>query len=571
MRKAVKEEYEKSPIKEKLNPETIRSKIRYEPVPSKKPGGKQKLGKEIETFLVALIIAFSTNLMSLTKSMLQGIANLLWPKQAPFGKKWYKLFMKRHGKSIKARIGKKSHKRKVLLGAFSSISNWCKTMETIWKKEAWQRHLVFNIDETKALPSSLRQQLLATSNMTEAQYQLVQDSTLYSMVSCISADGTTLFVLYIFRKVQSKTSTDQPIFTPEHVGDSKATRSKNSYPIFFATTPKGYMNGELWKEVLKKFTELAGQRQGIGKKQPVLLYIDGCSSHLKSETPDILSKHNITTVWFPSNTSHILQPADGAYFATYKNALQETIAHANIVELLSGDPLKKTSLLCSIEALRKASEVDVVKASFERRGMFPFDEALILANATQAIGTERSMDASQDLLNQLLTDVMFNNLKAYFATTKPTLKRHISDTNKVFSAEELPTKAAPKLPSASRAKKTAKATAAAPIESPVISESENEESDGELDLSSDEEEVQVWDLQPLPTHLPPSATDLELISCPGCGLQKESRHVLIACFNCNALRACTRCRMDGKALTKHQKETNCGKSGRPKRAGRSGK
>lgn len=566
----MQEAIDKSPVKEKLKLETVRSALRYRPVATKKVRDQTKLGKELELFLVNLIIAFSVHLMGMTRHMLRGLAAMMVPSEAPFSARWCKRFMKRHKAQIKERSGKKSHKRKVLMSAYETIKEWCERQEGVVKKEAWRAGLVFNIDETKALPSALRQKLLCATNLTENQYQLIQDSTLYSMVSCIAADGSTLFVLYIFRKVQSKTFVDQPIYTPIEVFMPK-TRSNDAYPIYYATTYKGYMNGELWKEALKIFIERVGLRQGLGRHLPALLYVDGCSSHLKSFTPDHLEQYNITTSWFPSNTSHIVQPADGPYFAAYKNALQEAVAQANIVELLQGDSLQRNSLLCSMEACREASKPGIVKASFEKRGIFPFDQVKIMANAWAAIGTERSMDADQALLHNLLTDVMFNKLKAYFGTTKATEKRFISKVNRVHTADQLPTTPAPKQPRAKRAAKAAAAIVVPPDESDDTSDDEilSEESDDVF--LSDDEDVFDWGLEVPQPRLPPTAADLAPTRCPGCGLDKESRHLIVMCTVCNDFRLCTYCRVNGKGLAEHFKETECGSADRPKRARRAQK
>lgn len=530
--------------------------MKYQPVALKRSGSGPKMPKELEMFLVKLIIAFSIQLMSLTRSFLRSFASALAPSLGKFDNSWVKRFRKRHRKLIVVRSAKKSHKRSVLLGAYNVIKEWLEGFKLRRKKEAWKNHLIFNIDETKALPSGLREKVLSASNLTEAQYQLCQDSTLYSMVSCISADGSTLFVLYIFRKSQATLYSDQPIYLPKTKFNPN-TRSNNDYPIYFATAPAGYMNGELWKDVLTLFIKLAGQRQGLGKgpkKSPALLFVDGCASHLKTQTPDILAAHNITVEWFPSNTSHILQPADGAYFARYKSALQDAVARANIVELLSGDSLKRTSLLCSTEACRIASDPDVVRASFEDRGIEPYDEIKIMANAWAAIGTERTMDASQDLLDTLLTDVMFTELKAFFSTTKSTQTRYISAVNKIQTGDELPTERAPKNQKAPRAKKTAKLVAAAVPDTPDSSDEEIEGSESDEESSIDENAEDVWDLMPLEAREPPSEADLDEEDCPGCGKPSQARHLTIACFSCNEYRLCYSCRIDGKALGRHMQD-----------------
>jgi hypothetical protein len=134
-RKAVEEAIDKSPIKERLKFETVRSRLRYQKVAKKKVRDQTKLGTALENFLVQLIIAFSVQLMSMTRRMLVGFAEMLAPEQAPLSHKWYKHFLKRHRQEIRERAGKKSHKRKVLLGAYETIKEWCDRQKVVMTKQ----------------------------------------------------------------------------------------------------------------------------------------------------------------------------------------------------------------------------------------------------------------------------------------------------------------------------------------------------------------------------------------------------------------------------------------------------
>jgi hypothetical protein len=77
--------------------------------------------------------------------------------------------------------------------------------------------LVFNIDETRALPASRLQSLMAAKVLKETHYQQAMDETLYTLVSCIAADGSTLFCLYLFRLVSNKDELHQSVFVPQLV------------------------------------------------------------------------------------------------------------------------------------------------------------------------------------------------------------------------------------------------------------------------------------------------------------------------------------------------------------------
>ena len=66
-------------------------------------------------------------------------------------------------------------------------------------------YLVFNIDETRAIPGSKARFVIAATRLTQVRYEKAMNTTLYTMVGCSAADGSTLFVLYFLkaRRVKS--------------------------------------------------------------------------------------------------------------------------------------------------------------------------------------------------------------------------------------------------------------------------------------------------------------------------------------------------------------------------------
>jgi hypothetical protein len=129
------------------------------------------------------------------------------------------------------------------------------------------------------------------------------------------------------------------------------------------------MNGELWQETMKIFVELTGNRQGLGRQKQALLFIDGCASHLRAWTITSLSKENISTVYFPSNSSHVLQPADGEVFANYKQTARTNLQSSALKASITGDLEKELTLLECIQSHAEAVTPSVVKAAFRNRGI----------------------------------------------------------------------------------------------------------------------------------------------------------------------------------------------------------
>jgi hypothetical protein len=133
------------------------------------------------------------------------------------------------------------------------------------------------------------------------------------------------------------------------------------------------MNGELWQETMKIFVELIGNRHGIRRQKQALLFIDGCASHLREWTITNLGKENISALYFPSNSSHVLQPADGEVFANYKQTARTNLQSSALKASITGELEKEFTLLECIQSHTEAVTPSVVKAAFRNRGIWPWD------------------------------------------------------------------------------------------------------------------------------------------------------------------------------------------------------
>ena len=150
------------------------------------------LNEDQEKFLCDLISSFSSLANPLTVGDIRILAQVLGelPNKPTTG--WMREFLKRHKNEVAIRKGKKSHAKKDLLGLFKAIKDWTLKTDLIIKELILDDDMVFNIDETRAIPKCKMESLLAPTSVFENHFQDTLKSTLYSLVTCICADGTTL-------------------------------------------------------------------------------------------------------------------------------------------------------------------------------------------------------------------------------------------------------------------------------------------------------------------------------------------------------------------------------------------
>ena len=157
--------------------------------------------------------------------------------------------------------------------------------------------------------------------------------------------------------------------------------SRKTWPRFYVSNTTGYMNKELWVSLVELLvTEV---RKG-GREVPLLILADRASVH---DVPELLSSllaQNVHILYFPHNTSHILQPLDGAPFAVYKRTCRRLMASKAINTATHlGSPIGSVNVVEAAEELTFMS--NAIRAGFSSRGIFPYDRSLVMKNVEAAL------------------------------------------------------------------------------------------------------------------------------------------------------------------------------------------
>lgn len=517
--------------------ENIRRRIGRALTPQESKPRPRLLDDKMEEMLYSVVQAFSTLANPLGTTEVQVLAQALSGMDQVPSTGWVQKFLIRHGNEIALRKGKKSHKRKDLLATFTSVKQWTEDTSNVLKGLALQPSLVFNIDETRAVPASKTVSVLAHKHMTETHYNQTIDSALYTLVSCIAADGTTLFCLYMFKYIPNKNGLRHSVYLPVEA-PKRVSRRKHDYPVYIAVSPKGYMNGELWQETMKIFIELAGNRQGLGRQKQALLFIDGCASHLRDWTVTNLSNENISTVYFPANSSHVLQPADGEVFANYKQAARANLQSSALKASITGELEKELTLLECIQSHSEAVTPSVVKAAFRNRGIWPWDPPLALANAHIACPTLRIQVAHDNVYSAFLAQRMVIGLQEKFSKKANVERKMIEVVNSPTKSADLESwKPRPRTPAK-------KANAMKPRIELYSSDGESELMDFSETESDTSKEAPI-----IQSVISSSSANI----CSHCGHTRSKGTVPLACLDCSQFWLCMSCAAHTSALNEHQK------------------
>ncbi|KAF0685405.1 Aste57867_22702 [Aphanomyces stellatus] len=179
-----------------------------------------------------------------------------------------------------------------------------------------------------------------------------------SIVACGSADGQLLPPLFLL---------------PGETVEKKLSSCSLVHGSTVSTSPKGFMNEDLFCEWLKWFAKYIGTTPS----NPNLLVFDGLSSHYSKPIVDVAAKVGVILLCLPANATHLFQPIDICVFRPFKDAIRKEIFQALINEV-SGDLTtisKSLALSIASKAWKTHMHSANVVSGFATAGLWPLSRA----------------------------------------------------------------------------------------------------------------------------------------------------------------------------------------------------
>jgi hypothetical protein len=113
---------------------------------------------------------------------------------------------------------------------------------------------------------------------------------------------------------------------------------------------------------------------GVGPEEEAVLLLDGHTSHF-GEVLNLLKKNHIRAVFFPSHTTHIVQPLDQLVFKTLKTWLKK---FWKLVKGCTANQRRHRVLEATQNALYHALSPYTIKTSFCATGIFPWNVLVLV-------------------------------------------------------------------------------------------------------------------------------------------------------------------------------------------------
>ena len=215
------------------------------------------------------------------------------------GRAWYDGFISRHPQLTLRSTQSLSHarascaNREIISDYFGKLAAVCAKLNVLMKPMN-----IFNMDETgvtivhkggKVVTEIGRRNVWAITSGEKGKT--------HTIITCVSASGYVLppFLIYPRQRITENLKEGAIVGTVFHCSDS------------------GWVNAGLFLVWLQFFA------QSIPLSRPVLLILDGHSSHVSIEAIEFARSNDIHMLCIPAHTTHILQPLDVGIFKSFKS------------------------------------------------------------------------------------------------------------------------------------------------------------------------------------------------------------------------------------------------------------
>ena len=214
---------------------------------------------------------------------------------------------------------------------------------------------IYNVDETGIALDGHAPRIIAKKGQKKVRYRTSGNKTQITVIACVSASGQCIppFVIFDAKRLNMEWRKDEVVGT--------------SYGL----SSNGWVDSELFRGWLSDHFN----SHAVGDR-PILLLLDGHSSHYQPELISYAKKFGIILFCLPPHTTHESQPLDASVF----KSLKENWKHACHNFIQSNPSLTITKYRFSglfKEAWGKTMNPATFCFGFRRCGVYPFNKDAI--------------------------------------------------------------------------------------------------------------------------------------------------------------------------------------------------
>lgn len=275
----------------------------------------------------------------------------------PFGRKWYRNFMKRWPE-LRLNKPRSLTNYRAKATSESVVKDYFERLNQVMTKLDLKDkpHCIYNVDE-KGIQTEHSPPYIVSADKSVPAITSSR-SSMTTILGCGNALGNMMPPFYIFKGKRLRS---------ELLDGSMAGSSGT-------VTDSGWSNSAVFQDFLQSHFLKYLQRGDVN--QTVLLIFDGHKSHINIPVINWAKEHNIELFVLPAHTSHMLQPLDVGCFGPLQR-IYNNECHKFMRNSPSTNITRYNVAGLSSRAYELALSVTNLKSSFKRTGIYPFDPSVI--------------------------------------------------------------------------------------------------------------------------------------------------------------------------------------------------
>ena len=359
--------------------------------------------KQEESLLVEWILYSAERGFPVTKNMLLDCIQKMLiseKRQNPFkdnrpGKHWYNAFMRRH-ENLSKRIAQNFTSSRASVTE-DDLRKWFFSVQEYLKEKQLldvSPERIFNLDES-AFMLVPKDNAVITRKGAKSVYQIVagNEKACLTVLFTVAASGVMCPPMILF---DLKTTPKKNVLNeiPEGWGVGHSERGWMTSETFYS-----YIVNIFYKWLIDNEYEF-----------PVILYVDGHSSHLTLPLMKLCKQVNIEIITLYPNATHIIQPLDVALFHPLKEAYKKTLRIWRIENDIVDFKKSMFSKVLKL-ALDSIDLSNAIKNGFRTCGLCPFNADAVNYDILDKNKVNRRVSSSSSSKDNEISTNRNNNLQ----------------------------------------------------------------------------------------------------------------------------------------------------------------
>ena len=343
-------------------PTTLKDRLSGRVIHGKKPGPVPYLDSQEEEALEDYLLQVSSVGYGKTRRQVKSIVGNVAADKGILRKShvsdgWWRRFLERHPK-LSLRHGDATGHVRMNAITRENIQTYFDLLKEVLDENDFAPHpeRMYNMDETGMPLDPKPPRVVTRKGQRKVRYRCSGSKGQITVIGCCNGTGQAIPPMVIFNAKQLN-----PMWTQ---GEIPGTR--------YGLSDKGWTDQELFKGWLKDHF-LVHAVPG----RPLLLLVDGHSSHFEPETLRYAADHSVIIFCLPPHTTHEAQPLDVSFFGPLKKHWVD-VTH-DFYQSSPGKVITKFNFsVLFAKAWLKTCVPSTICSGFKKAGVIPFDPETIL-------------------------------------------------------------------------------------------------------------------------------------------------------------------------------------------------